>query len=116
MEGDVALLRSQNRQLTSLQAAFEREVVVHRQREVSLNTESAQKDTEIGALRACVERAQLDKQSLQSELEAEREAKGLLSEEIKLLRTSAAMLEADKLRKQVPAGRCIDVIGGVELH
>lgn len=41
MESDVALLRSQNRQLASLQTAYEREIVLHRQRELTLNKQAS---------------------------------------------------------------------------
>jgi chromosome segregation ATPase len=105
MEGDIALLRSQNRQLSSLQAAYEREIVAHRQREVAIASDVANKDVEVGRLRAALDRVEMDKRSLKGELEASKDAKALVEEEVKLLRQSLATQELERLKRQVRPSR-----------
>jgi hypothetical protein len=101
LESELALLRSAHRQFTTNQERADSEVQVSRRRERQLEAQAAERDAEVGRALATIDRLDGDVQAAKAEVQREREARGLVEEELRLLRQSLAMQEVDRLKRVV---------------
>ena len=89
--------------MSTNQERADSEVQVHRRRERQLENQAAEKDAEIGRAMATIDRLDGDLQAARTEIGREREARGLVEEELRLLRQSLAMQEVERLKRVVRA-------------
>ena len=92
--------------MSTNQERADSEVQVHRRRERQLENQAAEKDAEIGRAMATIDRLDGDLQAARTEIGREREARGLVEEELRLLRQSLAMQEVERLKRVVRAAVC----------
>ena len=91
LESELALLRSSHHQMSTNQERADSEVQVHRRRERQLENQAAEKDAEIGRAMATIDRLDGDLQAARTEIGREREARGLVEEELRLLAASLSL-------------------------